>query len=393
MDEQPVFVSFEEGNMLGLHVLLTKTYEASAFADGNYDKELFESLHTDEIENKVIFDVGGFIGISTLIFAKLAGQSGKVITFEPNPWNRERIALNLSQNEELSKRIEVSPYALGDNNTRASMVVSANLDNGYSSTSRLNASHPKIHSDALPAGFFETEVEVRTLDWFVETSGILPDIIKVDIEGAEHIFLRGGLKTLERHKPVLLIELHSEFCALQCTVLLQNLGYLISVIKEEEDNRLMIKAVFNTLEPPAGRQPGENNLLGMLSGQYEITMQLLKTSDQEAKRNRVLQKENETLWNQSHALQAELQSLQNENLSLKADFLALQVQQKNTQTINQALQLESEDFKTNNQTLKQNYQSLASDYQALLQNYHEILNSRTVRLMKKLNDILHISRH
>jgi len=48
-----------------------------------------------------------------------------------------------------------------------------------------------------------------TLDEFVERTGIIPDVIKVDIEGAEVDFLRGGLRTLKKHKPSLFIETHN----------------------------------------------------------------------------------------------------------------------------------------------------------------------------------------
>ena len=51
-------------------------------------------------------------------------------------------------------------------------------------------------------------VEIDTLDNL--TGSLNPDVIKVDIEGAEGRFLNGGLLTLQRDKPTLLMEINSE---------------------------------------------------------------------------------------------------------------------------------------------------------------------------------------
>lgn len=82
-----------------------------------------------------------------------------------------------------------------------------------------------------------------TLDDFVEEYKIVPSIMKVDIEGAEHLFLLGASNVLKKYNPIIYMETHSEFCAIRCYEILKNHNYSIEIINEEEDNRIMIKAV------------------------------------------------------------------------------------------------------------------------------------------------------
>ena len=54
------------------------------------------------------------------------------------------------------------------------------------------------------------ETPVETIDGLVERLGIVPDVIKMDIEGGEIHALAGAADTLARHRPVVLSELTGE---------------------------------------------------------------------------------------------------------------------------------------------------------------------------------------
>ena len=236
---------FKQGNLLGMGLYLTSEYREIAYPDGNTDAKMIADISDNMPKGKTIFDVGTFIGASSLLFAKMVGGQGKVIGFEPNPFNRERIEKNLSLNKKLSSRIIISPVALSNTSGKKIMTMSKEIDNGHSSTSRLNQSHPTLHTDQLPEDFEEIEVDVTTLDNYVASNCIFPDIIKVDIEGAEYDFLEGGRETIRKHQPVLYIEIHSEFCAVMCLDFLNSEGYKYEILHEEEDNRIMIKAFYS----------------------------------------------------------------------------------------------------------------------------------------------------
>lgn len=236
---------FKQGNLSGISLYLSEKYRIAAYPDGNTDLRMIEDIQNSNPEGKVIFDVGTFIGASSLVFAKMVGKKGKVVGFEPNPYNRERIKQNLALNKELSSIISVSSVALSNVEGNMTMTMSKEIDNGHSSTSRLNQSHPTLHNDQLPSDFEEISVETKTLDNYVKEVSLRPDIIKVDIEGAEYEFLEGGRKTIHKYKPVLYVEIHSEFCAIKCMDFFNSEGYHYVVLHEEEDNRVMIRAYYS----------------------------------------------------------------------------------------------------------------------------------------------------
>jgi FkbM family methyltransferase len=394
-------IEFTQGNMAGLSIFITDEYKELATSGENYDEELFASLKPDEIENQVVFDVGGFMGISSLILANQVGPNGKVITFEPNPWNLNRILINLSHNQDLAKKVNVYPYALGDVNNITRMTLSFDIDKGYSSTSRINISHPKIPKDSLPEGFFETDVELRTLDWFVETHGIIPNVLKIDIEGAEHFLLRGGIQTLVKHKPMLFIELHSEFCTLQCTLLLLSLSYNISILKEEADNRLMIKAEYNIHDAQKNYQANDAELLEMFKLQHEAVInyknlikneedlhQTLQAAYQSLlSKHRSLVSENQSLQTTHQALVLEYQSLQATHQALVSEDQSLLASHQSLELAHQSLVSDFQSLQTNHQSLLISQQNLNETYLELMTNYKEILNSRTVRYSSKIKEI------
>lgn len=370
--ETPAYLKFDQGNMAGLTLLLTKTYQDVVFPGGNYDMEVFATIKQEDIKDKVIFEVGAFMGVNSLLFAKSSSPNGRVFAFEPNPWNRNRIFLNLSHNQNLAQRIEVYDYALGDINDISSMAISSEIDKGYSSTSRISDSHPKIKNKDLPPGFFDVDVKIRTLDWFVETTGIVPDVIKVDIEGAEYFLLRGGLKTLQKNRPILFIELHSEFCALQCSLLLQDLDYQILLLKEEMDNRLMIKAMPVFQATKKGLDSNQNRYLDVISNQYEIVKQLQRFYNKELSEHQTLQAEHQSLQTEYQTLQGESQAIQAEHQTLLAEYQTLQTKHQTLQAEHQSLQTEYHTLQGEAQSLQTKHQTLQAENQFLQAEYHAL---------------------
>jgi FkbM family methyltransferase len=111
-----------------------------------------------------------------------------VHSFEPNPLTKDRLLRNIELNN--FSRIEVHGCALGDTEGFVSM----DEPEGNSGAARV-----------IPGG----SIPVLTLDGFCAERGIEQlDLMKVDIEGSEEQFLRGGLQTLRRLRPTLLIELN-----------------------------------------------------------------------------------------------------------------------------------------------------------------------------------------
>ena len=240
--EVPHWHTFNQGRLNGISLLLTAQYQ-QYFPAGEYDSELFDDLAQQEAGGKTIFDIGGFMGVSSLLFAQSVGSSGRVVCFEPNPWNRQRIRSNLSRNQNLAENICLYGLALGDTSGKMEMLFSDNVDTGFSSTSQSISSHGTLPKDhLLSLGFYHTSASLATLDEFVQVTGIVPHILKVDIEGAEHLLLGGAETTIREHRPLIYMEVHSPFCAWVCSQKLMRLGYSTRLLLEEDDGRIMIKA-------------------------------------------------------------------------------------------------------------------------------------------------------
>ena len=82
-------------------------------------------------------------------------------------------------------------------------------------------------------------------DDLVEAGEIAPpSIIKIDVEGAEADVIRGALGTLRRYRPALLVEVHHVRAMHDVGVLLQEAGYVSSVLQtpEESASRCFLKA-------------------------------------------------------------------------------------------------------------------------------------------------------
>ena len=60
-----------------------------------------------------------------------------------------------------------------------------------------------------------------------------PDIIKLDVEGAEHLVVNGGRVSLARHKPLLIVEVHHICVMFSLVSLLLELGYSLEILDRE----------------------------------------------------------------------------------------------------------------------------------------------------------------
>lgn len=309
-------VTFKEGNLENIRLYLTEDYQRVTYPSGDTDFQMMDDINRNKPTGKMIFDVGTFIGASSLVFAKMVGKDGKIIGFEPNPFNRERISENLELNSDLKRRIKIFPMALSASDGTMAMTLSSQIDNGYSSTSRLSQSHPTLHTDQLPSGFEEITVDVMTLDNFISKNKFIPDILKVDIEGAEYDFLLGSRETIKKYKPILYIELHSEFCAVRCVELLHSMKYEITILHEEEDNRLMIKAEFNR-----NLNPLPEHLATMAQKNLDSALSMIRFAEKVL--NHSIQKETQSEL-QMQKWKTEIDNLEEQNLLLEEKGIDLE---------------------------------------------------------------------
>lgn len=214
-----------------------------AMCDGRYDDFVWPALpHVADINGRVL-DVGAHIGYDTLVLARLYPENG-VVAFEPEPMNLARIQANLALNPELATRVEVAELALADTSGFLSFHTSGNVDDETSSGGYLGSVRPPLDEKVyVNASFRESKVPVGRLDELVEERGWgRIGLMKIDVEGAEHLVLAGALGVLRRDKPFLCIEVHSIACMIAVMDLLEPMGYVITLIHEHRPGRAHIIA-------------------------------------------------------------------------------------------------------------------------------------------------------
>jgi hypothetical protein len=120
------------------------------------------------------------------------------------------------------------------------------VDCGVSSGSFISDAHTYYEKSAAYLASFETmDVATFSLDEISTLIGygIRPDIIKIDVEGAEGSVLEGAAGVLNSHKPLILLEIHSIYGMLRTCEILRAANYTITLMKEEADGRCFLSAV------------------------------------------------------------------------------------------------------------------------------------------------------
>jgi FkbM family methyltransferase len=188
---------------------------------GTYESDLAKAIAAAVNRGDVCYDVGAYRGFFSGVFA-LAG-AGEVIAFEPVPENFAQLQRLAANNPQLPLRLE--PVALGREEGLAEFNVMPDSSMGKLAVST-------FQTDALRASVLQ--VLLRTVDGLIAESAYLPpQIIKIDVEGAEADVLHGAMKTLQTNRPILFIEAHSEALAKNCTSFLEGLAYRVRVFEND----------------------------------------------------------------------------------------------------------------------------------------------------------------
>lgn len=187
------------GRMQGARINLGGSY--LRYLKGDAEPEVQQALAELVKPGQTVYDVGANIGFFTILCSRLVGPQGRVYAFEPIPQNlatlRHNVALNGLGN------VTIVEKALSSSTGTAEMFVSP-----WSAFHSLNVEGATKQEDHGP-DVGEVTVQTVTLDEFLRGEGVrAPDLVKIDVEGAELIVLAGMRETLRSVKPLLLCELH-----------------------------------------------------------------------------------------------------------------------------------------------------------------------------------------
>lgn len=145
----------------------------------------------------VVIDLGAQIGFYTLLVArKLDPSLGRVYSVEANPGTYQRLRYHVMINE--LHHVTVINRAIGETSGPVDLFPGPGHNTGLSSVLDRGC------------GVVPVTVSQITLDELVYKYGLRRcDLIKIDVEGAEAAVVNGGLETLRRFRPRLLVELNA----------------------------------------------------------------------------------------------------------------------------------------------------------------------------------------
>ena len=148
----------------------------------------------------VILDIGGHSGQYAKLLARIA-KRGRIYSFEPSSYSRSILRLAVRVNG--FDNIHVVPKGLGDEPGNLTLTTPLKPQGTF----RYGIAHMGgMGKDGQQA--YHEEVAVTTIDHFAAEERLRRlDFIKMDVEGWEMRILEGGAQTIERFRPVMLIEL------------------------------------------------------------------------------------------------------------------------------------------------------------------------------------------
>ena len=182
---------------------------------GSFELEKQQRLRDQLREGMTAFDIGAHVGFYTLLLSRAVGPSGKVFAFEPWPPNITDCLAHLRMNH--MANVVVVPAAVSNTDGLASF-----------------ASGPSSSTGRLARADTAVRVACLTLDDLLATGRFpVPDVIKVDVEGAESQVLEGARKLLREHAPMWFVALHSPDQKQACLRLFAEAGYAVSSLNGE----------------------------------------------------------------------------------------------------------------------------------------------------------------
>ena len=150
-------------------------------------------------EDGVAFDIGAHAGQYAKLLSRLVPR-GQVFAFEPGSYARSILRVALYVNR--CRNVAIVPLALGEREGTAMLTLPVKRSGAYG----FGLAH--LGRDTRWRDMRRDIVALTTIDRFAALAELARlDFIKADIEGWEMHAMRGGLDTIRRFRPVIMLEM------------------------------------------------------------------------------------------------------------------------------------------------------------------------------------------
>lgn len=144
-------------------------------------------------------DIGAHFGYFSLLAAHLVGEKGMVYAIEPSTGTYKVLSGNIKKHNTIS----AFHAAVSDKEENVTFNEFPVLYSEYNSMiidkyeqERWMKKYPPVMK----------EVQAITIDSFINKHNFVPDIIKIDVEGAEDKVIGGGISTWQQYNPIVIME-------------------------------------------------------------------------------------------------------------------------------------------------------------------------------------------
>lgn len=189
---------------------------------GTWDRGVSSLLKQSLTPGMTVIDVGAHVGYFALEASRLVGTNGTVHAFEPNKENFEKLAFNIKKYPNIISHTEAVSDHIGE-----MTFYDSSTGTGSNSLIAERGAYKSTHT-----------VPVTTLDSLFGNTPV--DLIKIDVEGAEHFVLKGMREIVQKNPTLkLVVELYPKVYRDQnlpghfLLSQLHEMGFSVSVLDDE----------------------------------------------------------------------------------------------------------------------------------------------------------------
>jgi FkbM family methyltransferase len=192
-----VTIKMRDGSLMQVDV--RSRTERRAYWTGEYDREILARLSACLQEGWTVFDIGANVGFYTMALGRqLKARKGVLHAFEPVKSNFDRLVRCAALNG-LEGVVVAHDVALGDEEG----VIDLHMES-EDNASTGNAVMVRENVVGTQNMAVNATARITCLDTYAQEQQIdACHLIKIDVEGAELLFLRGGATFLGKHRPII----------------------------------------------------------------------------------------------------------------------------------------------------------------------------------------------
>ena len=177
MDGKFLFVRAEDGGVAH-QLIMYREYEP-------YESSLVRK-HVKP--GMTVYNIGANLGYYTILVSECVGSKGKVYAFEPAPANFKLLEKNVTENK--LTNVEIFQIAFGTEKGSAALSLSS-TNSGDHRLQEISSRNQVV-------------VDVESIDSFISVSHAQPDVIIMDVQGAEYDVLQGALHVTNAKEPLII---------------------------------------------------------------------------------------------------------------------------------------------------------------------------------------------